>query len=190
MYETGRLLDVDIGIKGGKLKRLVVGFIGADQPGIVQRLSQAAKETGGNWLESQMVQVGGYFSGIASIDIEDAEYETLKSRLQSIEDLTINVLESRLVDSADGLPMRLNIIGPDRVGILAEVSRALADQAINVLDLRTAVSPAAMSGEPLFNADADVLVPANTDLAALSAELTQVGDELGVDVLIEEPEAH
>lgn len=166
---------------------LVIGFLGKDQPGIVRHLSQVVSKHGGNWLQSQMVQLGGFFSGMAQVECAQEDIEAMTQALQSIPDLTVNVLDPVQSDaSADGARMHLNIVGPDRRGILSEVMNELAAREVNVLQLETSVAPAPMSGELLFTADAEVQVPVKTDLAELVEQLNMIGDNLGVDVLLEE----
>ena len=168
------------------MKKLIIGFIGVDQPGIVGRLSHLVNSHGGSWQESQMVQLDGYFSGIASVDIDPTANDALKAELSAIDGLTVNLLDSLGRGDRGGQPVTLNIIGPDRTGILAEVSGAMASRNINVTNMVTRVEPASMSGELLFHADADVSLPGDTDLASLAAELDEIGNRLGVDVLIED----
>ena len=134
-----------------------------------------------------MVQLGGFFSGMAQVECAQEHIESLTLALEAIPDLSVNVLDPvQSEPSAAGARMRLNIVGPDRRGILSEVMNELAARQVNVLQLETSVAPAPMSGELLFTADAEVQVPAETDVAELVDQLNTIGDSLGVDVLLEE----
>jgi glycine cleavage system regulatory protein len=172
-------------------KDIVIGFIGEDQPGIVRLLSQTVAEHQANWQESRMSYLGGFFSGIAQVKIDEAELPSLKRSLEAMEGFTVAVLDARAdADNEPGRRMAFNIIGPDRKGILSEVSAQLAAQGINVLAMDTSIGPAPMSGEALFTTDAEVLVPEAVDLAELTMQLNDIADSLGVDVHIEDAESH
>ena len=86
---------------------------------------------------------------------------------------------------ADTLNYQLNIVGLDRPGILQEVTTEMSQQSINVVDLETSVRAAPMSGDKMFFADAQVLVPSDVDLADLHDRLDSVANELGIDILLE-----
>jgi glycine cleavage system regulatory protein len=83
--------------------------------------------------------------------------------------------------------LRLEIIGSDRPGIVHEISEALAEREINVDELRTEIMSAPMSGELLFLANAELLVPIDLSLDALRKDLEALAHELMVDVDLDEP---
>ena len=82
--------------------------------------------------------------------------------------------------------MKLDIVGPDRSGILQDVTNQLLTFDINVIEMETKVRPASMSGELNFIADALVEVPLEVDLELLDKQLDSVASNLGLDILLEE----
>ncbi|MCL4227693.1 MAG: ACT domain-containing protein [Myxococcales bacterium] len=72
--------------------------------------------------------------------------------------------------------------GADRVGIVRDVARILADHGVNVEELESMVLSAPMSGEPLFSARAVLQVPETLALGELRAALEALGSELMVDL--------
>jgi glycine cleavage system regulatory protein len=68
-----------------------------------------------------------------------------------------------------------------------DISQALADRGINVDELRTEIMSAPMSGELLFLANAELLIPAALDLDLLRKDLEALAHELMVDVDLDEP---
>ena len=52
-------------------KRWVLSFIATDEPGQVERITQAVANSGGNWLESRMVHLAEKFAGVARISVPD-----------------------------------------------------------------------------------------------------------------------
>ncbi|GBG94696.1 hypothetical protein LFYK43_11550 [Ligilactobacillus salitolerans] len=72
----------------------------------------------------------------------------------------------------------LTTIGTDKVGIIAGVSRYLADHEINILD----VSQTIMGGN--FTMMMMVALPDTADFQKLTAQLNDLGQELGVEINI------
>ena len=165
---------------------LLLTFVGADRPGIVQELSALVSAHEGNWLESKMSRMGGRFAGIALVELPAALTERFKAEISQVRELSVYLEESGVQRTdADTLNYQLNIVGLDRPGILQEVTTEMSQQSINVVDLETSVRAAPMSGDKMFFADAQVLVPSDVDLADLHDRLDSVANELGIDILLE-----
>ena len=165
---------------------LLLTYVGEDRPGIVQELSALVSAHGGNWLESKMSRMGGRFAGIALVEISTPHVEGLRSEITQIPGLSVYLEESGVPQTdSDTLAYQLNIVGLDRTGILQEVTTEMSRQSINVIDLETSVRAAPMSGDKMFFADAQVLVPSDVDLSDLHGRLDLVANELGIDILLE-----
>lgn len=166
---------------------IIVGFVVEDRPGIIQKLSEVVTGNGGNWLESSMTTLGGYFSGSVLVALPTDKIMSLTDALEALEEFSITIREPiDQDDDEDRHLMQINVLGPDRPGVVREVTNELAARSINILEMETRVRPAPMTGEPLFEADACIDVPEATDLDELTRQLNAIGDELGVDVLIED----
>jgi glycine cleavage system regulatory protein len=170
-------------------RSMVFTFIGADKPGLVQRLSHTVSQHGGNWLESRMSQLAGQFAGIVQVAVDERHAAELREALQGLagEGLTIVVA----ADYSEPKPsdcryLRLSIIGNDRPGIVREVAAALAQRHINVNEMDTSITSAPMSGEPLFEAIAEIAVPKSLDIDELNAQLDAIAEALTVDIDLEE----
>ena len=165
---------------------LLLTFVGVDRPGIVQELSALVSAHEGNWLESKMSRMGGRFAGIALVELPAPLIERFKAEISQVRELSVYLEESGVQRTdADTLNYQLNIVGLDRPGILQEVTTEMSQQSINVVDLETSVRAAPMSGDKMFFADAQVLVPSDVDLADLHDRLDSVANELGIDILLE-----
>jgi len=166
---------------------LIVSFIGDDRPGIVRVIADVVAGHGGSWQESRMSGLGGYFSGTARILIDSDSLEALEQSLQALEGLTciIRPLGQTFPDKTTQ-KMKLDIVGPDRPGILQDVTSQLVGYGINVIEMETEVRPASMSGELNFIADALVGVPNEVDIESLDKQLDAIARNLGLDILFEE----
>ena len=110
--------------------------------------------------------------------------------LQSLELESLQVSVCRAANwnlpASDARELRLEILGSDRPGIVHDISQALADRGINVDELRTEIMSAPMSGELLFFANAELLIPVDLDLDLLRKDLEALAHELMVDVDLDE----
>ena len=168
---------------------VVFTFVGADQPGLVEKLAQTVSQHGGNWLQSRMSELAGQFAGIVQVEVGDAQFPALRVALLALssDDLSVVVASSKRAAGVDDYRhLRLSIVGNDRPGIVREVASALAARRINVSDMDTTVTSAPMSGDPLFEAVAHIQVPRALDLAELNAQLDAIADALTVEIDLEE----
>ncbi len=170
---------------------LVLTLIGADRPGIVEAIAEPIARHGGNWLESRMAHLAGKFAGILRIDVPPGNAEALVAALRQLEGRGLK-LTIEAGPSGEGgsppRPMTLDLIGLDRPGIVREISRALAEHGVNIEELTTDRTTAAMSGEHLFRSRATLSVPAETDPAQLRERLERLAGDLMVQVTLGAPE--
>lgn len=163
---------------------LVLTVISADKPGLVESLAEVINRHGGSWLESRMARMAGQFAGILRVDIDADKVEALRTDLDGLTHLGINVqvAVSGQADDPQLTQLRLSLLGNDRPGIVHEVSQILARHGVNVEKLETECSPAPMSSDLLFKAKADLGIYPQTDLDALRSDLEKLADDLMVEL--------
>ena len=166
----------------------IITFIGDDRPGLVEQLSTVIEEYRGSWLESQLSQLGGKFAGLVLVSIPDGNAAQLESALKA---LSASGLSIRLTPSSAGQSITaarkitLTIIGPDRLGIVREISQALASHQVNVVEMDSRVTSAPMSAEMLFQARIDAQIPPDTKLDELSDVLDEIANHMTLDISLE-----
>lgn len=167
---------------------LLLTAVGADRTGLVDSLAQRIAAAGGNWEESRLARLGGQFAGIVLVSIDDSKSDALIAKLRELESTGLQVT-SRVVPTTAtapaGVKVRLAVTGADRPGIVRDVSRILAERAVNIEELESSVGSAPMSGEAMFVARARLLVPASLELTTLRVALESLGNELMVDLVTE-----
>ena len=166
-------------------KYLVITVIGADRPGLVELLARTLVAHHANWLESRMANLAGRFAGMVEADVPEASFEPLVEALEKLQADGLKVMvDSGLVEPAANSfrEVQLELIGQDRVGIVQEISSALARHGVSIEKLHTQSESASMSGETLFRARAELRVPNDLDMAALQQSLELLADELMVDI--------
>ncbi|MBB5018823.1 glycine cleavage system regulatory protein [Chitinivorax tropicus] len=166
---------------------LVLTVIGDDKPGLVEQLSTTISRHQGNWLESSMSHLAGKFAGILKVSVPNNQADALKAALGNLAQLKV-IAETSIESSLRQFNRRLNLtlVGHDRIGIIREVSQVLAKYAVNVEKLTTYTSSAAMSGDLLFHAKAELEADKSLDAPALKQELEQLSNDLIVDITLDE----
>ena len=166
----------------------VITFIGDDRPGLVEAVSSAVTEHGGNWLQGKLSQLSCKFAGLVLISLPEDRAPALE---QDLKDLDRHGLSVRLTASPGGSmsanepDIGLSIVGPDRPGIVREVSSALADCGVNVIEMTTHVASAPMTGEALFEASVTAHLGADNDRDLLEDNLDRIANDMTLDIDIE-----
>src|SRR6185437_7656410 len=166
---------------------LVMTVIGKDRPGLVESVASIVAEHGGNWLESRMSRLGGQFAGIVHVEVSDEKEQSLADALKTLaaRGLTVVVHADQPQTSAGRRTNILELVGQDRPGIVRQISHTLAELGVNVEELHTECTSAAMSGETLFKARAILSVPESCDLSELRKNLEKIAGDLIVEISLE-----
>jgi glycine cleavage system regulatory protein len=166
---------------------LVLTAIGDDRPGLVEALSRVISTHDGSWAESAMSRLGGKFAGIVRVAVPQQRLAGLRAALAELAALRVYVEETAAPAApAAGRRLHFTLVGQDRVGIVREVAQVLARHAVNVEKLTTGTESAAMSGETLFRAEAELLADAAVDADDLRADLERLSHDLIVDITLDE----
>lgn len=167
---------------------LVLTVIGPDRPGLVETLSRTLAEHGGNWQQSRMARLAGHFAGVLQASVPTTQVEPLTGALAALAAQGLNV---NIVSGQEELPgsaarrLTLEVVGQDRPGIVRDITTILAAKGINVEALDTEYTSASWSGENLFQASAELTLPADVDLHELRDSLEALADELMVDLSLD-----
>ena len=175
---------------------VIVHVIGPDRPGLVEQLSSVVRSASGNWEGSRLMKMGGQFSGMVQVIIENENLPELKSSLADLDStgLRTSVADVTQSDEASlaesGTAYDLEVVGQDRQGIVASISAALASLQVNVVELATDCSEAPWSGERLFKTNARLIVPDSVDSSDLLRHIEEIAGDLMVELRPTELEAH
>jgi glycine cleavage system regulatory protein len=166
----------------------ILTFIGNDRPGLVEQVASVVENNNGNWHESRLSQLGGKFAGLVLVSLPQDNAANLEAQLKSLSSagLSVRVTESSPpVPAFNGNNITLTVMGPDRLGIVREISHALAQRDINVVEMDTEVGSAAMSGEMLFKARIDACIPSSSNLEDLQDTLDDIAEQMTLDIDLE-----
>jgi glycine cleavage system regulatory protein len=168
---------------------LVLTLSGDDRPGLVDAVSTAIVEQGGNWLESRMACLAGKFAGILLADVPDANADALIATLRHLDSQGLRIVVEKSAGSGSSPAYRtlnLNLVGQDHPGIVHDLSHALASKGINIEELNTECTSASWSGETLFHASARLHVPRELSVDELREVLEGLANELMVDITLDD----
>lgn len=165
-------------------KNLIVTLMSDDKPGIVSQVSQIVAQHDGNWLDSHLVQLAGKFTGLLRIDVPENSINALSHDLKALRNIGIDTLiEEESQSSANySEAIDFEVSGPDRIGIVSEISKAFNAVDVSIDKILTHCSSTPWSGEPLFEAKGTLLITQSTSLDALQDKLHNIEDQLGIDV--------
>ena len=159
---------------------LAVTVIGRDRPGIVADVAQVLSGMGANLTDSTMTRLRGHFamtlictSAAGAGEVEAALAPLVAGGLVA----TVRSVQPDDITAPTGAPYLLTVHGADRLGIVAAVTRVLADAGGNITDLTTR-----LSGE-FYLLVAEVDLPADA-ADAVTTRLVDVAAALGVGVTL------
>ncbi len=168
---------------------MVLSAVGADRPGLIEKVASLIHGAGANLEDSRMAILGGEFALILlfsghhqAIDRVQRGCDTLANEL----DLTVSLRPTTgQTPSRNYLPYRLRVSGMDRPGIVARVSAVLTRHEVNVSALDSTLVNAPLSGTPMFQLDSRLQMPSTVGMKALRNELTALCEEENLDFALE-----
>lgn len=170
-------------------QRFIMTAFGQDRPGIVADVTRILYENGCNLEETSMSQLADEFTLILLFTSRTPQIEELLSRecrrleLERGISAFLRPLQQRAPKADKAVVTRvLHVEGEDQSGIVYKVSRFLADQGVNIVDLTSEVQPTPGSGSPFYVMNLHVQIPVGLADAELEAGLAAVADDLNVDV--------
>ncbi|MBM3595453.1 MAG: ACT domain-containing protein [Alphaproteobacteria bacterium] len=163
--------------------RVIVMAVGLDRPGLTQSLADAIVEAGGNWLESHLARLGGNYVGSVLVDLPTGGLPDLKRAAARMDAEGFHVSVEAAAEEA-AMPDRylgFELVGADRPGIVREVATALAGLGVSIDLLETATEQEAWTGQTVFRARAEVVVPDTISFDTVRAALEDISGEILVD---------
>jgi glycine cleavage system transcriptional repressor len=167
------------------VEELAITVLGRDRPGIVADVAGVLADLGANLTDSTMTRLRGHFAmtlvctGPDAADVEAALNPlAVRSRLLA----TVRAVGPEASTEPSGEPYVLSVHGADRLGIVAAVTRVVADAGGNITDLTTRLAG------PLYVLVAEVELPPGT-AEPTERRLNEVASGLGVDVVLRRAES-
>ena len=165
-------------------------FSGADRTRLVQTLADLVKSHGGDCQQSELTRLVSAFASVIFVFVSDKPFNTLDQAVQTSGNTDLSIHLTRATAEPHIEPnLRLTLTGPDRPGIVYEITHELAELQINILHFSSHVQSGAWSGEALFIADLETRTPAELDLDELRDRLDAVEEKMTLEIDIESDSA-
>lgn len=170
-------------------KNLVISALGNDKPGIVNELSKAILDQGGNISESRMTVLGGEFAMMLLVSGSQDCIENILSKLEETGlnlNLTLIAKETQPQEvEQKRLPYQITVVSMDHPGIVHDISDFLSSRNLNIEEIETQTYPAAHTGTTMFSLDMVISVPAESSVRKLRDEFITFCDDLNLDATLE-----
>ena len=171
------------------MNNLIISAIGSDRQGIVSEISGVITSHGGNVEKSRMTRLGSDFAVIMLLSVAPDWKESLEVALQAINEITIITKPTKTRKTSEGIQCQIDLSGADNEGIVKVLSKYLAEQSINILEMKTHISNAPVTGTPLFNLKAITSTPVNLNISDIQSDLNQISQKLGVEITVNQSES-
>jgi glycine cleavage system transcriptional repressor len=170
-------------------KHLVISALGKDRSGIVNELSKAVLDCGGNVEDSRMTVLGGEFALILLVSGNWSAIAKLEHQLPVLEKKLELTLLARHTEPrsvrANMMPYTVDVVTMDHSGIVHDIAEFFAARQINIEEMSTWTYPAAHTGTAMFSMSMTVSIPASLNIGRLRQEFTEFCDSLNLDATLE-----
>jgi glycine cleavage system transcriptional repressor len=173
------------------MKKVIITVTGPDRPGIIASISETLFKQGCNIENISQTCLQFQFAGICVVSVPedlspDDLYDVMNNELSDQRlHVHINAFEEDMKshEQAQTEPFVVTTRGPDKKGLVARISRVIADSDINITNL-TAVFKGGSNPEGnimIYEID----VPAGTDVNRLAEGLRKKASENDLEVTIQ-----
>ena len=165
---------------------LILTAIGPDQVGLVEKIAEFISRHGCNIEDSKMAVFCGEFAVIVLISGNGVNLVKVGRDYREIETetgLAISI-KTPVTRAAPGafLPYKLTASCMDHPGIVYQISAVLSSVGINIESMETKTYAAPISGTPIFQLEAEIAVPARTNINQLRARFAEIQREENIDI--------
>ena len=170
-------------------QHLVISALGPDRAGLVDALTQAVSDHGGNIGESRMAVLGGEFAMIMLVSGDAAAIDAIEQDLPALQTrLGMTLLHKRT--SRRGLdpvrmPYDVEVVSMDHPGIVHEVADFFARRGINIERLDTENYAAPLSGVTMFSLTMTIGLPREISASKLRHEFIEFCEDLNLDATLQ-----
>lgn len=168
---------------------LVLTALGENAPRLTENLAKAMRDCGCNITDSRMSVLGNEFSMIMMISGTWDAIAKLEDHLHRLEKELGLRFHSKRTNSrkstAGYMPYAIDVVCCDRVGVVYDIVKFMADNNIQIQDLHTSSYQAMHTQTPMFSLHLTISVPTNSSISALRGDFMDFCDRLNLDAIME-----
>jgi len=165
------------------MKWSVLTLVGADQSGIVAAVTDTLFQRGCSLAQASMMRLGANFAIMLRVSHdEDKDLREILNDICTRMNLHLHIDEDAIDATASLEPdVQVTVYGADRSGIVAQVTSALAQAGLNIIDLETDVAGTKEKPIYIMNLEGvaeNGLVPLQKAIEALDSDIEINIDEI------------
>jgi len=166
---------------------LAITAFGPDRPGLVERLSGGITDSGCNIEESRMSALGGQCIIVALVAGPWHALSKLEGQLDALgQSLGLTLHHERTGKRAESaIPYSVELVTPDRPGIVRSLAAFFARKGINIEELQSSTYPAPHTGSTTLSVVMTVGIPSGMHIATLRGDFLDYCDDLNLDATLE-----
>jgi glycine cleavage system transcriptional repressor len=173
------------------MKKVMITVIGPDRPGIISSVSGALYKQECNIENISQTTLQSEFAGICLVSLPAGlAIEALQSSMaMELADDNLHVSIKYLEDGKDKNdpprtePFIVSTCGPDRKGIVASISKIIAERGVNISNLKAVFEGGDNPDRNIMIFEIDV--PFDVDLQSFSSDLRKMAESIGLDLNIQ-----
>ena len=171
--------------------RYIMTAFGKDRVGIVADVTRLLYENECNLEDTTMSMLADEFTlsllfSSPNADIEETLAKDCR-RLEMEKEISAFVRPLQAMQSKTMKGFKtctLHVEGLDQAGIVYKTSQFLADNSLNILELKSSAMSSPQSGATIYSMDIHIQVPEEVSFDQVEESLSEVADELHVDVTL------
>lgn len=175
-----------------RMNKLIISILGDDRPGIIAAVSRVLFQQDCNIENVSQTILQSEFSAIFILSVpEGLTIDELNRHLNKklsplnlyfhVKKLSKN--KENTAKPEDSEPFVITTIGPDRKGLVAEITKVIADYNVNVTNLKAVFKGGDVPGNNIMIYEVDI--PITTNQNKFCTELRQKAQSLNLDVTIQ-----
>jgi len=171
--------------------RYIMTAFGKDRPGIVADVTSVLYETGCNLEDSTMSMLSDEFTINLLFSSSDEKIEAKlldrcaeMEKTKSISAFIRPLKERSAVGKPNAAIATIHVEGLDQAGIVYKISQYLADNSLNIIDLKSIVKTTPESGTSLYLMDIHIHLTGGATPESIEEGLDDVAEELNVEITV------
>lgn len=171
--------------------RYIMTAFGKDRPGIVADVTSVLYATGCNLEDTTMSMLSDEFTINLLFSSSDAKIEAKLlercaelEKAKSISAFIRPLKERSAVGQTNATIATIHVEGLDQAGIVYKISQYLADNSLNIIDLKSIVKTTPESGTSLYLMDIHIHLTQGATPESIQTGLDDVAEELNVEITV------
>ena len=171
--------------------RYIMTAFGKDRPGIVADVTSVLYETGCNLEDTTMSMLSDEFTITLLFSSSDEKIEAKLlercaelEKTKSISAFIRPLKERSAVGQSNAAIATIHVEGLDQAGIVYKISQYLADNSLNIIDLKSIIKTTPESGTSLYLMDIHIQLSADATPESIEAGLDDVAEQLNVEITV------